>query len=51
MPIYCSKKNFGPAMKEPKRSHIEPTATPTSLVGCKKPIIAFQANKIHKYKL
>lgn len=51
MPIYSSEKNFSPAVKEPKCSHIKPTATTTFLVGCKKSVIAFQTNKIRKYKL
>lgn len=51
MPIYSSEKNFGPAVKEPKCSPIKSAATPTFLVGCKKIIIAFQSNKIYKYKL
>lgn len=47
MPIYSSEKNFCPAVKEPKCSHIKSTATPAFLVGCKESIIAFQTIKIN----
>lgn len=50
MSMYSSEKNIHPAMKESKCSHIKLTAAPTFLVGCKKSIIAFQTNKICKYK-
>lgn len=47
MPIYSSEKNFCPAVKEPKCSHIKSTATPAFLVGCKESIITFQTIKIN----